>query len=81
MPFTSIGNDYVLDQRLIFLGWREKGFRKGYPFKFNRICLEDSDFNEAISNQWKQLSSREKMPYFLTFREKMESIWKFVKDW
>lgn len=80
MPFTSIGNDFISDHTLIFLGWRGKGFRKGYPFKFNRLCLEDTDFNEAIIRKWKELSSKENMPPFLTFRDKLASIRIFVKD-
>ena len=35
MPFSSVGNAFVSDDRPIFLNWREKGYRKGYPFKFN----------------------------------------------
>lgn len=39
MPFSSIENSFISDHRPISLSWREKGFRNGYPFKFNRACL------------------------------------------
>lgn len=81
MPFSSVGNAFVSDHRPIFLSWREKGFRKGYPLKFNRTCLEDPTFNDIISNTWKDLSARAMLPPILTFREKMAAVRKLVKEW
>eukprot|EP00253_Pinus_taeda_P027952 PITA_27952 len=48
MPFTTTGNVFISDHRPILLNWREKGFRKGYSFKFNRSCLEEPEFNDII---------------------------------
>lgn len=62
MPFTSIGNVFILNHRPILLNWREKGFRKGYSFKFNRSCLEDPEFNDIIVKTWKNLSSTGNLP-------------------
>lgn len=81
MPYSSIGNVFISDHRPIYLSWREKGFRKGYPFKFSRCWLEEPDFNEIVSRTWKDLSARDKIPPFLTFRDKMATMRKVVKDW
>lgn len=81
MPFSSIENVFILDHRPILLGWREKGFRKGYSFKFNRTCLEDPEFNEKITKTWNYLSSNKIHPYLMTFRDKMDAIKKVVKEW
>lgn len=81
MPFTTIGNVFISDHRPILLNWREKGFRKGYSFKFNRSCLEDPEFNDIIVKTWKDLSSTGNLPPFLTFREKLDAIKKVVKEW
>jgi len=48
MPFSSIEKVFISDHRPIVLGWKEKGFRKGYSFKFNRTFLEDPAFNDLI---------------------------------
>jgi len=74
MPFSSIENVYISNHRPIILGWREKGFRKGYSFKFNRTCLEDPVFNEVIAQCWKEMSSDKSLPCFMTFRDKMDAI-------
>lgn len=81
MPYSSIGNVFIFDHRPIYLSWREKGFRKGYPFKFNRCWLEEPDFNEIVSRTWKDLSARDKITPYLTFRDKMATMRKVVKDW
>lgn len=49
MPISTIKNAFISDHKPISLRWREKGFKYGYPFKFNRTCLEDSAFNEEIT--------------------------------
>lgn len=81
MPFSIVGNAFVSNHRSILLSWREKGFRKGYPFKFNRTYLEDPAFNDLITNAWKDLLSKAMSPPFLTFRDKMAIVRKLVKDW
>jgi len=81
MPYSSIENVYISDHRPISLSWKEKGFRNGYPFKFNRLCLEDPDFNEVISKTWKDLSAKNTIPPFMTFRDKLSSMRKVVKEW
>lgn len=81
MPISSIGNAFTSDHKPIFLSWREKGFRLGYPFKFNRIWLEDPAFNEIISNSWKDLSMRDLSFPFMTFREKLAVLRKVAKEW
>ena len=79
MPYSSIGNVFISDHRPIYLYWREKGFRKGYPFKFNRICLEDPDFNEVITKTWKDFSTKNMIPSFMTFRDKLSDMKKVEK--
>jgi len=81
MPFSKIENVFISDHRLIILGWREKGLRKGYSFKFNRQCLEDPEFNDIIKKAWNEMSSSKSFPILMTFRDKMESIRKVVKEW
>eukprot|EP00253_Pinus_taeda_P009171 PITA_09171 len=81
MPFSTIENVFIYDHRPIILGWREKGFRKGYSFKFNRTCLEDPEFNDIILKAWNEMSSPKYFPLLMTFRDKMESIRKVVKEW
>lgn len=81
MPFSTIGNTFVSDHRPILLSWREKGFKKGYPFKFNRTYLKDPTFNDLITNAWKDLSAKAMSPPFLTFRDKMTVMRKLVKEW
>lgn len=49
MPYSSIRNVFISDLRPIYLSWKEKGFRNGYPFKFNISWLEDPGFNEVIT--------------------------------
>eukprot|EP00253_Pinus_taeda_P022511 PITA_22511 len=80
MPFSTIGNVFISDHRPILLSWREKGFKKGYSFKFNRSCLEEPEFNDVIIT-WREISSTDNMPPFLTFRDKLASIRKVVKEW
>lgn len=74
MLFSSIENVFISDHKSIMLGWREKGFRKGYSFKFNRSCLEDPKFNDMIIKSWNELSSNKILSPFMTFRDKMDSI-------
>lgn len=81
MPFSTVGNAFVSNHRPILLSWREKGFRKGYPFKFNRTCLEDPAFNDFITKAWKDLSTKAMSPSFLNFRDKMAAVRKLVKEW
>eukprot|EP00253_Pinus_taeda_P004767 PITA_04767 len=81
MPHSSIGNAFISYHRPIYLSWKENGFRKGYPFKFNRTWLEDPDFNEVITKTWKDLSAKDMTPPFMTFRDKLAAIRKVVKDW
>lgn len=77
MPFSTIENVFISDHRPISLCWKEKGFRSGYPSKFNRSCLEDPASELEISKAWKELSAN----YLATFRDKMSSLRKVVKAW
>lgn len=52
MPFSTIENIFISDHRPIILRWRNKGFRYGYSFKFNRNCLEDPEYIIAIKKAW-----------------------------
>lgn len=81
MPFATVGSAFVSDHRQILLTLREKGFKKGYPFKFNRTYLEDPAFNDLITNAWKDLSTKAMSPPFLTFRDKMAAVRKLGKEW
>lgn len=81
MPFSTIGNVFISDHRPILLSWREKEFRRGYSFKFNRYWLEESDFNDVVKKTWKELSETRNRPPFLTFREKISHMQKVVKEW
>lgn len=80
MPFSSIEKVFISDHRLKVLGWKNKGFRKGYSFKFNRTFLEDPAFSDLIKNLW-----CERLPFnphfiFMTFRDKMDFVRKEVKE-
>jgi len=81
MPFSTIENVFISDHKPISLSWKEKGFKYGYHFKFNRTCLEDPAFNEEITKAWQDLSANCSFPPFMTFRDKMSSMRKVVKAW
>lgn len=80
MPRSHTGIDFTSDHRPIFLKWKEKDYRLGYSFKFNRVFLEDQSFNEAIGKKWKELQESD-MALFTTFREKIQSLRVVAKDW
>jgi len=48
---------------------------------FNRSWLEDPEFNEVIISSWNDLSSRDNLPPYMTFRDKLSSIRKIFKKW
>jgi len=79
-PVLSIGSDHISDHRPIFLKWREKVRRLGYPFKFNRVHLTDPSFNDKISNKWKSLHEDEMAP-FMPFRIKMDRLRIVTMEW
>lgn len=77
MPFSTIQNVFISNHRPISLCCKESGFRSGYPFKFNRSCLQDPAFELEISKAWKDLSANG----LATFRDKMSSLKKVAKAW
>lgn len=81
MPHSTMENVLVSDHIPIMLSWMEKGFKKGYPFKFNRSFLKDPAFNELIEKAWKEMSSQATLPPFLTFRDKIAAMRRIVKKW
>eukprot|EP00253_Pinus_taeda_P014782 PITA_14782 len=81
MPFSFIGITFSSDHRPIVLSWREKGFRVGYPFKFNRTWLEIPEFNAIISKSWKELLTGDSSPPMMSLREKMVVLRKVSKEW
>jgi len=34
------------------MSWGKRKFRKGVPFKFNRVWLKDNEFNDPIKKSW-----------------------------
>lgn len=81
MPFSSIEHFFISDHRPISLGWKQKGFRKGYSFKFNRTALDDPAFNNYIKNAWQEMMSSCPTPFLMTFRDKMDHMRRAVKYW
>jgi len=80
MPFSSIENFFISDHRPTLLGWKEKSFRKGYSFKFNRSYL-DLGFNNLIKKTWNELASNNPSSLLMTFKDKMVQMCKVVKQW
>lgn len=80
-PFSSIENIFISDHRVIILGWKEKSFRKGYSFKFNRSSLEDPSFNDLIKKTWNELAYNNPSSLLMTFKDKMVYMRKVVKKW
>lgn len=81
MPVSTIENVFISDHKPISHSWREKDVKYGYPFKFNRTCLEDSAFNEEINKAWQDLSANCSCSPLMTFRDKMAAMRKVVKAW
>lgn len=80
MPLSFTDSDYTSDHRPIYLEWKELDHRLGYSFKFNRVNLEDQDFNDAIRKKWKEIKESD-MALFTTFREKIQTIRVVTKEW
>lgn len=48
IPTSKIILSFISDHRPISIQWNHLGHRNGFPFKFNRVWLEDAQFNNLI---------------------------------
>ena len=44
----------ISDYQPITLSWKSCAISTGKPFKFNRIWLEDVDYNNMVNSVWQQ---------------------------
>jgi len=51
-PLSNIVTCFISDHRPISLQWGKRKFRRGLPFKFNRVRLEDAEFNDLGRKSW-----------------------------
>eukprot|EP00253_Pinus_taeda_P018078 PITA_18078 len=58
-PISHIINSFIFDHRPITLQWGKRGYKKGLPYKFNRVSLEDEELNDLVKNIWSANSSKE----------------------
>eukprot|EP00253_Pinus_taeda_P017475 PITA_17475 len=58
LPSSNILPYFISNHRPISLQWIVQSHRKGFPFKFNRIWLEDDAFNKIVQDSWLSSSPR-----------------------
>lgn len=58
-PISNIINCFISDHRPITLSWGNRKYKKGLPYKFNRVSLEDKELNDLVKFFWHDSCSNE----------------------
>jgi len=56
---SPIINSFISNHRPISLQWGKRCYKKGLPYKFNRVWLEDEEFNDLVIFFWSASCSKE----------------------
>lgn len=78
---SNIVHCFTSDHRPISLQWGKRKFRKGFPFKFNKVWLEDAKFNDLVKKSWSSCLPMENSSPSQALLDNLRALKVKVKSW
>ena len=78
---SCVHRTYISDHLSILLKWRMENIHWGIPFKFNRVWLEDKDYNDLVTSTWVKTGQTMEDSGMLTLTHKINIIKSRSRTW